>query len=69
VINHVEAAELRVAAAAVLAAADDTELELIRTRRTSPPKTLCPSGYRTDPPAYGLSRAKKRVGGGDHAGK
>jgi hypothetical protein len=69
VVNHVEAAELRVVAAAVLAVADDIELELIQTRRTPPPKTLCPSGYRTGPPACGLSRAKKRAGGGDHAKK
>jgi hypothetical protein len=30
-----------------------------RARRTPPPKTRCPSGYRTKSPAYAQSRAKK----------
>jgi hypothetical protein len=45
-IKHVDAAELRVVAAAVFAAVADAVLV------AHCPKTLCPSGYRTGPSAY-----------------
>jgi hypothetical protein len=64
VVKHADAAELRIVFAAVLAAAAD-----IAAATTSPPKTWCPSGYRTGPHACAQSRAEKRPGGGKHAGK
>ena len=35
----------------------------------APPKTWCPSGYRTGPPACAKPRAKKQPGGGKQAGE
>jgi hypothetical protein len=35
----------------------------------SPPKTWCPSGDRTGPPACAQSRAKKQPGIGNHVGE
>jgi hypothetical protein len=38
-------------------------------RRSPPPKSLCPSCYRTGSPACEHSRAKKQLGGGEQAGE
>jgi hypothetical protein len=46
VVKNVDAAELRVVAAAVLAIAADAVLVAHNLK-----KTWCPSGYRTGPPA------------------
>jgi hypothetical protein len=67
VVEHVDAVELRVVVAAVLAVAADAVLvaqhrssrsrRRCRARRTAPPKTRCPSGYRTgSPPCANLAR-------------
>jgi hypothetical protein len=64
VVNHVDAVELRVVAAAVLATAVDAVLVAHHF-----PKTWCPSGYYTGPPACAQYRAKKQAGTGEHAGE
>ena len=61
-VKHADAAELRVVAAAVLAAAADAVLVAHQL------PNLLPSGYRTGPPVCVKFHAKKQPGGGEHAG-
>jgi hypothetical protein len=62
VLKLVDSAELRVVVAAVLAVATDGVLVAHHI-----PNTWCPSGYRTGPPKFAQSRAKKKPGSGEHA--
>jgi hypothetical protein len=61
VVKHVDAAELRIVIAAVLAVTTDAMLAAYHLPRLG-------ALYRTGPPACGKSRAKKRLGGREHAG-